>query len=93
MTSDILVDILSYLEDLKVCERKDGEPTPFLIVDGHESRLSPNFIKYINNKETKWFVSIRVPYLTHFWQVADSDALNGAFKISWVREKRKLINF
>jgi len=35
-----------------------------LIVDGHQSRLDPKFVAYINNKAHEWRVCLGVPYAT-----------------------------
>jgi hypothetical protein len=49
ITGELLVAILSYLDSLKIYERQEGDPVPFLVVDGHDSRLSPVFVDYITN--------------------------------------------
>ncbi len=62
-----------------------------LIVDGHQSRLDPLFVEYINNKEHKWKVRLGVPYATTLWQVGDASEQNGFVKSEWYREKAKLL--
>ena len=42
ITSEILVDVLKTLDSLKVFPREDGV-SPFLLLDGHSSRLQPPF--------------------------------------------------
>ena len=37
ITPQILVKILSYLDEIQVFENEAGKPRPVLIVDGHES--------------------------------------------------------
>ena len=37
-----------------------------------------------------WVVCIGVPYMTHVWQVADSEALNGCFSMSLNRAKQRM---
>ena len=48
---DILVDVFRKLDEIKVYERVEGGPIPFLHIDGHQNRLSPQFIKYINSED------------------------------------------
>ena len=48
MTSEILVDIYSMLDHLKVFDRRDGA-IPFFLLDGHSSRVDLPFLEYVNN--------------------------------------------
>jgi hypothetical protein len=47
----LLVEILQWLDLNGVYERVPGGPEPFLVLDGHESRLSPVFINYITDPQ------------------------------------------
>jgi len=58
-----------------------------IICDGHDSRLQPTFIEYIDNEKTKWLVLLGVPYGTSYWQVADSSEQNDMFNMNWVKKK------
>ena len=49
ITAEILVEILQHLDKHGVSNRTAGEPPPCLILDGHGSRLSVPFLRYINN--------------------------------------------
>jgi hypothetical protein len=62
-----------------------------LIVDGHQSRLDPKFVVYINNKAHEWRVCLGVPYATVLWQVGDASEQNGKFKIEWTKVKEWLM--
>jgi hypothetical protein len=53
ITSEILTDILKSIDSLDVFPRNVGEPTPFLLIDGHGSRLEVPFLSYINNPNHK----------------------------------------
>jgi len=64
-----------------------------IILDGHDSHLKLNFLIYINNEGTKWIVCLGTPFGTSYWQVGDSAEQNDAFKMAWIHEKRKLVNF
>jgi hypothetical protein len=58
-----------------------------LIVDGHQSRLDPAFVSYINDPAHEWRVCLGVPYATVLWQVGDASEQNGKFKIEWTKVK------
>jgi hypothetical protein len=50
ITGNILVDILTYFDQIDLFPHVEGGPIPVLIVDGHQSRLNPKFVDYINDK-------------------------------------------
>ena len=97
ITNEILVEILQHLDKHGVSNRVVGEPPPCLIVDGHGSRLSVPFLRYVNNLDEngdvveganhRWNVYIGLPNGTAFWQVADSSYINGRFKLQMRRQK------
>lgn len=97
ITPEILVDILKHLDKHGVTNRAEGDPPPCLIVDGHGSRLSIPFLRYINNLDAngltvlganhRWKVIIGLPNGTAYWQVADSSYINGKFKLQMRKEK------
>ena len=64
-----------------------------LVLDGHQSRLDPLFIKYINDPGHEWRVCFGVPYATVLWQVGDASEQNGKFKIEWYLAKGHLMTF
>jgi hypothetical protein len=64
ITGAILVKILEYFDGIELFERNPGGPIPMLIVDGHQSRLDPKFVSYINNNSHEWRVCLGVPYVT-----------------------------
>ena len=64
---------------------------PFLLVDAHGSRLSLQFLSYINDDKHKWSVCIGVPYGTYLWQVADAEQLNGELTRLFTIAKEKLL--
>jgi hypothetical protein len=93
ITGEILVQILEFLDSRDLFERRPDGPEPCILLDGHESRLKPSFLKYINNPNHKWHVGVGVPYLTHLWQVGDASELNGSFKIQFQKAKEQLMEF
>ena len=90
ITSEMLVEMLKTFDSLDIFNRDDGR-LPFLLLDGHHSRLQIPFLEYINNKGKKWMVCVGVPYGTHIWQVHDSSELNGCFKMALVKAKREYL--
>ena len=91
ITSEILADVLKTLDALDVYPRSNGNPKPFLLVDGHQSRLQLPFLRYINEPEDNWVVCLGVPYGTALWQVGDSKEQNGSFNISMTKAKVDLL--
>ena len=89
MTSVILKDILRTLDELEVFPRVNGLK-PFLLVDGHGSRLEIPFLEYINEPDHEWVVCIGVPYGTDLWQVGDSKEQNGSYNMSLTKNKEKM---
>jgi hypothetical protein len=87
ITGAILVKILEYFDGIQLFERTPGGPIPMLIVDGHQSRLDPKFVSYINDDSHEWRVCLGVPYATVLWQVGDASEQNGKFKMEWTRVK------
>ena len=70
ITADILVCGLTILDELDVFPRGSGI-TPFLLLDGHQSRLERKLLTYINNCDHRWKVCLGVPYGTSLWQLGD----------------------
>ena len=59
-----------------------------LLIDGHQSRLNPKFLTYINDQGHRWKVCLGVPYGTTLWQVGDSSEQNGTAKTEWYPAKQ-----
>ena len=92
ITSDILVEMLATLDVLQVIPRDDNIK-PFLLIDGHKSRLETPFLEYINTPTDHWVVCLGVPYGTALWQVGDSKEQNGSFNIALTKAKKELLDF
>jgi len=60
----------------------------FLLFDGHGSQFDLEFLEYINSEETKWNVTIGLPYRTSHWQVGDSTEQNGCFKMALAKQSK-----
>jgi hypothetical protein len=63
ITSELLMSMLKYMDELDLFERSTC--TPFLLLDGHGSRMLLPFLKYINEPRHEWVCCIGVPYATH----------------------------
>jgi hypothetical protein len=87
--NEILTLVMKHLDRSLQLDRL--EAIPFLLLDGHGSRFGLDFLRYINNRETRWTVCIGVPYGTHLWQMGDSSEQNGAFKQALIKQKQKII--
>lgn len=81
--------MLKYLDDIGVYDRAVAHP--FLLLDGHHSRMMLPYLKYICDPGHKWYSCFGVPYATHVWQVADASSLNGTYKIELAKAKRKYV--
>lgn len=90
ITSELLKQMLKRMDDLEIFERVDGGPIPFLLVDGHHSRLELPFLDYVNTPATEWVVTMGVPYGSHHWQVADSSECNGCYKMGITKGKQEI---
>ena len=85
----MLADMLRTIDTYNFFDRSDGT-LPFLLLDGHHSRLELPFLDYIHEDPHRLIVCIGVPYGTHLWQVVDSEQLNGSFSIAFTKAKKKL---
>ena len=92
ITPVILTDILQTIDQLRIFNlyRENGA-TPFLLVDGHQSRFHTTFLKYITNEDHPWKVSLNVLYGTSLWQARDSYQQNGRFKVALMNLKKHLL--
>jgi hypothetical protein len=91
ITSELLASFLKHMDDLQVFPRDDPNVKPFLLLDGHGSRLELPFLSYVNNEEHPWVVCIGVPYGTSYWQVGDSTEQNGSYKMAITKAKTELV--
>ena len=60
ITSVLLADMLQFIDKLGVYDRSIADP--FLLLDGHHSRMMLPFLKYINDPSHKWHCCFGVPY-------------------------------
>lgn len=88
ITGEMLKKMLMHIDAHEVIDREDGR-FPVLLCDGHHSRYTVPFLRYILTGNNLWKVIIGVPYGTHVWQVADSSEMNGCFKMALAKAKRE----
>ena len=81
ITSKILIETPATNDALNIFPRTNAVK-PFLLLDGHQSRLGLPFLQYINTPCDYWVVCIGVPYGTALWQVGDSKEQNRSFDIA-----------
>jgi hypothetical protein len=72
ITSTLLMYILAFLDTLGVYDCSVAEP--FLLPNGHHSRMVLPFLKYVNDPPHKWYC-------------CDASAINGSFKINLTKAK------
>lgn len=89
ITSKLLADMMEALDKQACFDRSNGSK-PFLLLDGHHSRLELSFLDYIVDPDHEWVVCIGVPYGTHLWQVGDSEAQNGSFSSAVAKAKEQI---
>lgn len=90
ITSELLAKMLEVLDSHQLFDRSDGS-LPFLLLDGHQSRMQLSFMQYINEPSHRWMVCIGVPYGTHIWQVHDASSMNGSFKMLLNKSKMEYL--
>ena len=97
ISSEILTEILKYLDQLNFFERSQDSLNPFGLLDSYGSMLQLPFLEYINyttpDEQGKWVFTLGTPNATDIWQVGDSYHQNGCWNISVTVEKDALLHF
>jgi hypothetical protein len=91
ITPELLMSMLKFMDDLNLFDCSVCKP--FLLLDGHGSRMQLPFLKYINDSKDERVCCIGVLYATHVWQVADASELNGLFKIELTQAKWEYLRY
>jgi hypothetical protein len=86
ITSQMLADVLKYLDDFDVFPRATG-PRPFVVLDGYTSVLGEPLRKYINYPDHKWTVCVGNPDTTDEYV----PEMNGSFKAAMATAKEELV--
>ena len=89
ITGEMLAGLLKYLDELDIFPREEG-PDPFIVLEGHNSRLSLPFLEYIMDPKHKWTVCVGIPYATDLWQFGDAPEVNGSFKQRLTKAKEEV---
>ena len=82
ISSDLLMQMLKRMDALSLFRRLPGGPLPFILLDGHGSRLNLPFLEYINYPDHIWKVCFGLPNGTAIWQVGDLPEQNGSWKMA-----------
>ena len=61
ITSQILADMMKWLDRHLQLPRHEGCPTPSILLDGHHSCLEIPFLSYVSTPEHKWNALIGIP--------------------------------
>ena len=64
--------MLERMDSFNLFPRIPGGPLPFLLLDGHGSRLQLQFLRYTNDPDHPWIVCLGLPNGTALWQVGDA---------------------
>ena len=88
MTTEILTSILETLDYLEIFGRSTSI-NPYLMLDGHDSRMGLPFLCYVNDPTYLWITCIGVPYGTSLWQVGDDVEQNGTYKGGGYQQLRR----
>jgi len=87
--------VLKHLDNLGIYDLTEHGPISFLLLDAHDFRLQQPFLSYVNSKhelgQLMWVACIGLTNATQKWQVGDSNEQNGCWKMSWYKEKDKLV--
>ena len=57
ITPTILTNVLRYMDSIELFAHEDGK-IPFSLLDAHGSRLTLEFLRYVNDPSHKWCVCI-----------------------------------
>jgi hypothetical protein len=83
-TSTILMETFQEMDEAGITQHGVDENGnmyhPAAVIYGRISRMSKDFLRYINDKETNWEVNLGTPYGTEYWQLHDDKRQNGEFK-------------
>ena len=93
ITSELLKEILERMDSFDLFPRIPGGPLPFLLLDGHGSRLQLPFLLYTNDQGHPWIVCLGLPNGTALWQVGDAAEQNVCWKMAITKFKRDLVLF
>lgn len=85
------MEALKTLDYYEVFPRTPSSAKPFILLDGHSSRLEMPFLDYINNPKDNWVVCIGVPLWNRPMAGRDFKEQNGSFNIAMTKAKENLL--
>ena len=87
------MQMIKRMDTLALLPRLPGGPLPFILLDGHGSRLNFPFLEYINHPDHIWKVCFGLPYGTALWQVENLPEQNGSWKMATTNYKHEFVKF
>ena len=85
--SELLKEMLERMDSFDIFPCIPGGTLPFILLDGHGSRLQLPFLRYTNDPDHPWILSLGLPNGTALWQVGDAAKQNGCWKMSITKLK------
>ena len=85
--------MLERMDSFNIFPRIPGGPLPFLLLDGHSSRLLIPLLRYTDQPDHPWIVCLGLPNGTALWQVGDAAKQNGCWNMSITKSERALLLF
>jgi hypothetical protein len=93
MTSTILRKTFQKMDETGITQRgvdeNGNQYIPAAVIDGHISRMGEDFLRYINDSQTRWVVNLGASYGTEYWQLHDDKRQNGLFKSELAKSKSR----
>ncbi len=93
MTSTILRKTFQKMDETGITQRgvdeNGNQYVPAAVIDGHISRMGEDFLRYINDSQTRWGVNLGASYGTEYWQLHDDKWQNGRFKSELAKSKSR----
>ena len=71
ITSELLNKILERMDGFNIFPCVPSGPLPFLLLEGHGSRLQLPFLRYTNHPDHPCIVCLGLPNGTALWQIGD----------------------
>ena len=74
----MLMQMLKRMDTLALFPRLPGCPLPFILLDGHGSRINLPFLECINHPDHIWKMCFGLPNGTALWKVRNLPEQNGS---------------
>ena len=91
MDGNVLLQAFKMMDDLGITKRGVDEDVkayyPYILLDGHISRIGEEFLRYVNDPPTRWGTGLGAPYGTSVYQFHDDERENGTLKKAMAKAK------